>query len=77
MNYYVLLYYVVNDFVARAAAPREERLRLMREAQRRGKLLSAGAFTDPVDRALLVFRAPERSVAEYFARNDPYDTRGC
>lgn len=76
MNYYALLYYVVDDFVTRRAAYREEHLRLVREAHRRGELLLAGAFTDPADRALLVFRAPDRSVAEDFARNDPYVTRG-
>ena len=41
-----------------------------------GELLLAGAFTDPADRALLVFRAPDRSAAEDFARNDPYVIRG-
>jgi uncharacterized protein YciI len=76
MNYYALFYYVVEDFVARRAAYREEHLRLVREAHRRGELLLAGALTDPADRALLVFRAPDRSVAEDFARNDPYVTRG-
>ena len=76
MNYYALFYDVVHDFVARRAAHREEHLRLVREAYRRGELLLAGALTDPADRALLVFRAPERSVAEDFAKNDPYVIRG-
>jgi uncharacterized protein YciI len=76
MNYYALFYDVVDDFVARRAAYREQHLRLVREAHRRGELVLAGAFTDPADRALLVFRAPERSVAEDFARNDPYVTQG-
>jgi uncharacterized protein YciI len=76
MNYYALFYYVVDDFVARRARYREEHLGLVREAHRRGELLLAGAFTDPADRALLVFRAPELSVAEDFAKNDPYVSRG-
>jgi len=76
MNYYALFYYVVDGFVARRAEFREEHLRLVREAHRRGELLLAGAFTDPADRALLVFRASDRSVAEHFARNDPYVIRG-
>jgi len=76
MNYYALFYDVVDDFVARRAAYREEHFRLLREAHRRGELLLAGAFTDPADRALLVFRAPERSVAEHFAKSDPYVIRG-
>ena len=56
MNYYVLIYEVVDDYVARRSAFREEHLRLAREAHRRGELLLAGALTDPADRALLVFR---------------------
>jgi len=76
MNYYALFYDVIDDFVARRAQYREEHLRLVREAHRRGELFLAGAFTDPADRALLVFRAPARSVAEDFAKNDPYVSRG-
>jgi uncharacterized protein YciI len=76
MKYFALLYHVVDDFVLRRAAYREEHLRLAREAHRRGELLLAGAFTEPADRALLVFRAAERSAVEEFARNDPYVTSG-
>ena len=76
MKYYALFYYVVDDFVARRAEFREEHLRLVREAHRRGELLLAGALTDPTDRALLVFRAADRSVAEDFAGNDPYVKKG-
>jgi uncharacterized protein len=67
VKYFALFYDVVEDFVARRAAFREEHLRLAREAHRRGELLLAGALTDPADRALLVFRAAER---------DPYVTSG-
>jgi uncharacterized protein len=76
MKYFALFYDVVDDFVARRSAYREEHLRLVREAHRRGELVLAGALTDPVDRALLVFRTAERSAVEEFARNDPYVTSG-
>ncbi len=76
MRYYALIYYVVDDYVSRRALYREEHLRLAGEAHRRGVLLLAGAFSDPVDRALLVFRAPDSSVVENFARHDPYVTNG-
>jgi uncharacterized protein YciI len=76
MKYFILVYDVVEDYVSRRAAYRDEHLRLAREAHRRGELLLAGALGDPPDRALLVFRAPDRSVAEAFARNDPYVIRG-
>ena len=76
MKYFALFYYLVDDYVSRRSAYREEHLRLAREAHRRGELLLAGALSDPVDRALLVFRAADRSTAEEFARNDPYVING-
>jgi uncharacterized protein YciI len=76
MKYFALIYHVVDDFVSRRAAYREEHLRLAREAHRRGELLLAGAFTEPADQALLVFRAAEPSAVEAFARHDPYVTSG-
>ena len=45
-------------------------------AQQCGELLLGGAFSDPVDRALLVFRAADASIAEAFARDDPYVING-
>jgi len=76
MKYFALFYDVVNDFVSRRAAYREEHLRLARKAHRRRELLLAGALTEPADRALLVFRAAGRAAVEEFARHDPYVTNG-
>jgi uncharacterized protein YciI len=75
VTYHALLYYVVDDYVARRAQYREQHLRLAREAHRRGELVLAGALGDPPDRALLVFRA-DASVARTFAQADPYVTNG-
>jgi uncharacterized protein len=76
MNFYALFYDVVDDFITRRAPYREEHLRLVKEANRRGDLLMAGALGELVGRALLVFRASDRSVAEDFARSDPYVANG-
>ncbi len=76
MPYYALIYHVVDDYVTRRAVYREEHLRLARQAHRRGELLLGGAFSDPVDRALLVFRTPDRTTIEDFVRNDPYVKNG-
>ena len=76
MNYHAPLYHVIDSYVARRAQYRNEHLRLAREAHRRGDLVLGGALSDPTDLALLVFRAPERSVAEDFARRDPYVSEG-
>ncbi|MGH9311789.1 MAG: YciI-like protein [Vicinamibacterales bacterium] len=76
MKYFALFYDVVEDFPARRTPFRAEHLKLVHEAHARGELLLAGAFSDPADAALLVFRAEERSVAEDFARRDPYVIQG-
>jgi len=76
MKCYALIYYVVEDFVARRAPHRPEHLRLVNAAHGRGELLLAGALGDPPDRALLVFRAPDASIARTFAQRDPYVTKG-
>lgn len=76
MPYYALFYHVADDYMARRSLYRDDHLRLAQEAHRRGELLLAGAFSDPADRALLVFRAPDKAVAEDFARHDPYVLNG-
>ncbi len=76
MNYYLLVYHVVDDYIARRAPYREEHLRMAREAHRRGELILGGALADPVDMALLVFRTPDTAAIEEFVKNDPYVNNG-
>jgi hypothetical protein len=76
MKYFALFYEVVADYITRRASFRDEHLRLAREAHARGELVLAGAMSDPADRALLIFRAQDASVAEDFARKDPYVVNG-
>ena len=74
--HWLLLYDVVDDYLERRPAYREAHLGLVRQAHERGDLLLAGALADPADGAVLVFTADDRSVAEEFARNDPYVKEG-
>ena len=74
--HYLLLYDVVEDYVERRKAFRDEHLALAREAHARGELLLAGALADPVDGAVLLFRANSPDVAEAFAEADPYVRNG-
>lgn len=76
MPYYALIYDVVDDYVERRAEFRDAHLGLANAATERGEMVLAGAFANPVDGALIVFRADDRSVAEEFARNDPYVING-
>lgn len=71
MNYFVLIYDVVGDYLSRRTAYREEHLRLAREANHRGELLLAGAFSDPADRTLFIFHVQNKSAIEEFIHNDP------
>ena len=74
--YFLLLYDVVDDYVERRAALRDDHLALARAAHARGELLLAGAFTDPVDGAALVFTTDDRGVVERFVQHDPYVLNG-
>jgi uncharacterized protein YciI len=71
----VLEYALVDDYLERRAALRDEHLALARAAHERGDLLLAGALPDPYDRALLVWTAPREEV-ERFVAQDPYVREG-
>jgi uncharacterized protein YciI len=76
MAYWILFYDVVDDYLERRPQFREEHLGLANGALERGELLMAGAFANPPDGAALLFKAGDGSVAEEFARNDPYVKNG-
>jgi len=76
MPYFALFYDVVDDFVARRVPFRAEHLRLAGEAHNRGDIILAGALAEPVDTALIIFHCADNSVAEDFARRDPYVVNG-
>ena len=76
MAYFALMYELVDDYLTRRAAFREQHLKMANELKARGEIVLGGAFADPPDRALLIFNAGDRSVAENFARNDPYVING-
>jgi len=74
-EYTVLEYMLVDDYLERRAALRDEHLALARAAHERGELLLAGALPEPYHRALLIWTAP-REVVERFAEQDPYVRHG-
>jgi uncharacterized protein YciI len=74
--YWLLLYDLVDDYLDRRPPLRDEHLGLARAAHERGDLVMAGALADPPDRAVLVFRGDDASVAEAFAAVDPYVKNG-
>ena len=76
MAYFAMIYDLVDDYMARRGAFREEHLKMAADAHARGELLLGGAFADPPDKALMIFRVDDSKVAESFARKDPYVING-
>lgn len=74
--YFALFYDVVPDYLERRGAYRAAHLAHAERAREAGHLVLAGAFANPADGALFVFRAENKSVAEEFARQDPYVLNG-
>jgi uncharacterized protein YciI len=74
--HYALQYDLVDDYIDRRAAFRQQHLSLVSQAHDRGELVIAGALAEPPDGALLVFRGPSPEHAEAFAKADPYVVNG-
>lgn len=76
MRHYLLFYEVGPDYMERRAQYRSQHLAKAWAAQQRGELALAGALADPVDGAVLLFRAESAEVARRFATEDPYVVNG-
>lgn len=76
MKHFLLYYDTAPDYLDRRADYREAHLTLAWAAAERGELVLGGVLADPVDGAVLLFKADDRSVAEEFARSDPYVVNG-
>ena len=76
MNYYVLIYHYIDDYLTRRAQFREEHLKLATASNKQGEMILAGAFSNPPDKALLIFHVPDKSIIEDFIKKDPYVNNG-
>jgi uncharacterized protein YciI len=74
--HYLLFYDVSSDYLERRGEFRDAHLAKAWDSHGRGELLLAGALADPLDTAVLLFEAESGSVAEEFARSDPYVVNG-
>ncbi len=74
--HYLLFYDYCENVLERRTPYREAHLKLAREALARGNLVMAGAYADPVDGAVFVFRTADTSAIEEFVKNDPYVANG-
>jgi uncharacterized protein YciI len=75
-HHYLLIYDLVSDYVQRRGEFRDAHLQMAWRSSERGELVLAGALTDPIDTAVLFFRAESPHVAEEFATADPYVRNG-
>jgi uncharacterized protein YciI len=76
MKHFLLFYEGGPDYLERRPQFRSDHLRHAWDYHDRGDLVVAGALADPVDGAILMFCGENSSVAEAFARADPYVRNG-
>ena len=76
MKTFAVLITYGENIVERRAPYREAHLSRLRQLHTDGKLVMAGAWNDPIDGGLLVFRANSREEVEAVMRDDPYTQAG-
>ena len=74
--HYLLFYEAGMDYEERRKQFRAAHLQHAREAVARGDLVLGGAFANPIDGAVILFRADSPAAAENFAKTDPYVLNG-
>ena len=76
MKHFLLFYELEKDYLERRGEFRAVHLDMAWKASEAGELLLAGALTNPIDQAVLLFQGESGAVAERFAENDPYVRNG-
>ena len=74
--HYLLFYEAGADYAERRKPFRTAHLEYARAAAARGELVLGGAFANPIDGAVVLFRGDSPAAAEQFATSDPYVVNG-
>ncbi|MFM7172577.1 MAG: YciI-like protein [Caldilinea sp.] len=74
--YHILFYHYVEEILERRVPFRSEHLARIQAAHARGELVMAGALSNPVDQAVLIFRVADPQILEQFVQEDPYVQNG-
>jgi len=74
--YFLLFYNYIENIVEKRAPYREAHLALAQEYVARSELVLGGAYADPVDGAILLFKVEDQSDVEKFVAKDPYVVNG-
>ena len=72
----MLFYEAGTDYAERRKPFRDAHLAHARAAVARDELVLGGAFANPIDGAVLLFRGDSPAAAERFAKSDPYVVNG-
>jgi hypothetical protein len=76
MNYWLLIYDLVDDYLDRREPLRAEHLALAKAAHVHGDLVMAGALADPYDQAVFAWKVADTEVVNRFVAHDPYVREG-
>ena len=76
MKHFLLFYDVVPEYEERRKPFRAAHFEHARAAAARGDLVLGGAFANPIDGAVILFRSESPAAAAEFATNDPYVLNG-
>lgn len=76
MDFFVLVYKTVDNFIEAREAYRPVHLALVKKYFSNGHLVMGGALEDPSNEALLVFKTENKELIEYFVEHDPYVKNG-
>jgi uncharacterized protein len=74
--HYLLFYTITDDYITRRPAFRKAHLEYALKAVAHDALILGGAFANPPDGAVLLFRVDSPAVAGNFAKDDPYVNNG-
>lgn len=74
--HYILFYEYTPDYLERRGEYRDRHMAHAKAAIDRGELFLGGAFADPADGAVIIFKGGSPKVAESFAKADPYVLNG-
>lgn len=74
--HYLLMYDVVDNYVTARIPFRKAHLLHATAAYERGEMILGGALANPPDGAVLVFQGESPTIAEDFAKTDPYVLNG-
>ena len=70
--HYILFYEYAPDYMERRGEFRDQHMSLAKASIHRGEFFLGGAYANPADGAVIVFKGESPEVAENFAKKDPY-----